>query len=464
MLARPSTTAFGPDSWSYYDLSCTVGMDFYHASVTRAFHEHEGYSRSFPPLWPMLIAAGDRVLHLGPRTGVVLAALAALLIIIPLRAIAQQCLRQRVLGRSVAVATWFGLLWSPPYLEEVHVGGGIPVTVLLLTAAVAFLLARDGRVQWIAGLLLGLACLARFDSLAFSGVILLGYSCVRAVRLPTKAALVLAFLASISPWVIYSWRHYRVAWASDNSAVAVSATPAYAQDYQIPTDTVRTRPAQWARRVTGNAVKLVLAVIYALDIQPILALALAAVLTVVRDCRRSEPRLRFLLWVLGAAALGLAGQVLTGYMDRRYFSFACLLAGCWAVGYFLTRASRVRAAIRLGLGFLLVLSPWPMLEWIRLEYGGGPQRLRLQPDLRQELVTHYRNATILADSLCYETGAVTRIHTVCLPTDWPRLSRARRQEFLAELRITHVLAPAPGDEPGQFQIVPASVDAPVRTR
>src|SRR5262249_112866 len=157
MIARPSTTAFGPDSWSYYDLSCTVGVDFYHASVTRAFHEHQGYTRTFPPLCPMLIATGDRVLHLGPKTGVVLAALAALLMIIPLRAIAQQYLRRRVLGWTAAVATWFGLLWSPPYLEEVHVGGGIPVTVLLLTGAVACLLARDERVQWMAGLLLGLA-------------------------------------------------------------------------------------------------------------------------------------------------------------------------------------------------------------------------------------------------------------------------------------------------------------------
>jgi hypothetical protein len=59
-MARPSTSAFSPDSWSYYDLSQTVYTDFYHAAVTRAFHEQDGYSRSFPPLWPVLIALVDK--------------------------------------------------------------------------------------------------------------------------------------------------------------------------------------------------------------------------------------------------------------------------------------------------------------------------------------------------------------------------------------------------------------------
>ena len=120
--------------------------------------------------------------------------------------------------------------------------------------------------------------------------------------------------------------------------------------------------------------------------------------------------------------------------------------------------------VTLGLAFLLILSPFTFLEWARLEFGGGPETLHLTLDLRRELLARYQSATILADSLCYEVGAVTRIHTVCLPTDWVRLSGERKREFISSLGISHALLPAPDSAPGQFRIVPVQVDLPLRTR
>jgi hypothetical protein len=473
MMARPSTGEFSPDSWSYYDLSQTVFTDFYRPSVTRAFHEQDGYSRSFPPLWPVLIAAADRVFRRGPATGVNLAALLAVLTLIPLKGIAGACLRRRSLAPYAAVAAWLGLLWFPPYWNQALIGCAIPLTVLLLAMAVACLLREDFPTRWIlavyCGLWLGLACLARFDSLVFAGVILLACAAAPSVRVGVKISLILTFLIAISPWVLYSKTHYGALWASDNSAVALSASRSYVQDYQMPADTVATHPVRWARRVAVNAVKLVLTLIYAVTIQPILPLSLAGAAIVWLGGRRRrrvrvEHPLGKLLLLVAAALAGLAGQALTGYMDRRYFSFVCLLAGCWTVCFVLTRTSSLRVTVTLGLIFLLVLSPFTFLEWTRLEFGGGPQNLHLTVDLRRELLAHYRNATILADSLCYETGAVTRIHTVCLPTDWVRLPAERKREFISSLGITHALVPAQDSAPGEFRIVPVQVDLPLRTR
>lgn len=472
-IVHPSTSGFSPDSWSYYDLSQTVFTDFYHVSVTRSFHEHGGYSRSFPPLWPVGIAVAERVLRLGPKTGVVLAALFALLTVIPLMTIAGACVSRRALAPVATVAMWFGLLWFPPYREEAQIGAGMPLAVFLLTGSVACLLREDVFTRSLvaagAGLLLGLACLARLDSLVFSGIVILSCLIAPRIRIRVKIALVLTFLIAISPWVLYSQKHYGVLWASDNSAIALSASPAYAQDYQMPADTIVTHPVRWAGRIAINAVKLVLTLIYAAAIQPVLPLSLAAagVLWWTEGRRSRLPLgqpLRKLLFLTGAALAGLAGQVLTGYMDRRYFSFVCLLAACWSVCFVLTRTSAIRTTVRLGLAFLLILSPVGILEWSRLEFGGGPQALHLSEDLRSQFLSQYQRATILADSLCYETGAVTRIHTVCLPTDWTRLSRERKLEFISAMGITDALVPAPDSGPGQFRIVPVQVDLPLRTR
>ncbi len=342
--------------------------------------------------------------------------------------------------------------------------------MLLLATAAACLLRGDFPRRWTlgvcCGLLLGLACLARFDSLVFGGIILLICAAAPSIRMGVKVSLILAFLIAISPWVLYSKTHYGALWASDNSAVALSASRAYVQDYQMPADTIATHPVRWARRVAVNVVKLVLTLIYAITVQPILPLSLAGagIVWVSGRRRRFEEPLGKLLLLVGAAIVGLAGQALTGYMDRRYFSFVCLLAGCWTVCFILTRTSSIRMTITLGLAFLLVMSPFTLLEWTRLEFGGGPQNPRLTTDLRREILARYQGATILADSLCYETGAVTRIHTVCLPTDWARLSIEKKREFLSSMGVTHALVPAQDSAPRQFRIVPVEVDLPLRTR
>jgi hypothetical protein len=470
MIVRPSTSGFSPDSWSYYDLSQTVFADFYRPSVTRAFNERDGYSRSFPPLWPSLIAIADRLMRLGPKTGVVLAALLAVLTVIPIRMIVKACVLRRPLVPFATTAMWFGLLWFPPYWQESYMGCSIPLAVFLLSGAVACLVRKDFpvRPRWAAGagLLLGLACMARFDSLAFAGLVVLASSAAPSIRMPAKASMVLAFLTAISPWALYSQTHYGTLWASDNSAVILSASQVRVSDYDVPADTLATNPARWTRRVAVNAAKLGLALVHAAGINPILPLSVAAAAIVSmlsrrrRTCRGEQPLGRLLLLTVGAAG-GLAPQLLTGYLDRRYFSFFGLLAAGCAVCFVISRTSAVRVTVALGLCFLLLLSPLGVIEWGRQEFAGH-QSLRLSADLRRQLLAEYHSARVLADSLCFEMGAVTRIQTICLPSDWERLSQERRREFVSSLDITHALVP--GREPGQFSIEPIRMDLSLPTR
>ncbi len=261
LMLHPSTRDFAPDSWTYYNLSETVFTDFYRPTTTRAFDEHDGYSHSYPPLWPVLIAVTCRIFHRGPEAAVQLAALIALLTFIPFRMITGACIGRRSLSLVAAATVWLSLLGFFAYRDEVARGMSVPLAVLLLAGAVACLLRDDIATSWVvagvAGLLLGLGCLARFDALIFACVVLLPFLAFPSIRVISKASMLLAFCVAISPWVTYSLRHYGTVWTSDNSFVAMSAVPTDVMAYKRPVETVLTRPVKWAGKIAANGVRLV---------------------------------------------------------------------------------------------------------------------------------------------------------------------------------------------------------------
>ena len=160
-----------------------------------------------------------------------------------------------------------------------------------------------------------------------------------------------------------------------------------------------------------------------------------------------------------AALAGMGGQILTGYMDRRYFTFVCLLATGWAVSFVLSRIRGVRTPVLVGSLLLLVLSPAPLLEWVRRQANEPYQPLNLSDESRRLMANGPDSLTILAGRPCFELGALTRVRTVCLPSDWTRMTEAERQRFLAELRITHVLIPTSS---GDFDLRPVDTSLAAR--
>ncbi|HEU0120898.1 MAG TPA: hypothetical protein VFQ91_10265 [Bryobacteraceae bacterium] len=431
-LFHPTTAGFGPDSWSYHDLAQTIFGDFYRPAIVRSFSQADGYSRSFPPLWPVVLGLLDQVCAAGPRLAVAAAAAAAMATILPLRQLASACIPGAAVGRWAAAGAWLGLLWFPAYWAEVRAGGTIPLAILLLTAGMAS--AVRGHLAG-AGLLWGAVCMTRFDAAPVCALFLASFAWRYRLRPVSAGCMFLLFGLAVSPWIYYSKLRYGVLWASDNTVVATASTQVFVQDLRAPSGTLATEPARWLARVARNSMKLALAIVHAFSSQPLFVLAIAALFAA-----RSGPGLSFggpLAWFLAAALAGLAGCALTGYVDRRYFSFLTMIGALWAMGAALRSTRQLRTA----LAFAALLSPLAGLEWLREEFGGGQRSRRLPDSLRRELQGQSGQTVVLADSLCYETGAVTRLTSVCLPTDWGVLTTRERESFLARFGVTHAIVP-----------------------
>jgi len=227
LAASASTASFTPDSWAFRALADSVFQDFYRYSTLRSFDRISDYSWSFPPLWPVMLAVAGRAFSNRPETGVLLACGFALLTALPVAWIFRQTLRRRVLVIACTITTMGSLLLFTRYFEEVAGARAVPLSVfLLLGAAGALLTLRAGGRWWsgpMLGVLLGLACLTRFDALPLA--LLLLTSAALLSKPGWKHALVAAalFALTVSPWVRYSQTRFGTLWVSDNSSIAMSA-------------------------------------------------------------------------------------------------------------------------------------------------------------------------------------------------------------------------------------------------
>jgi hypothetical protein len=455
---------FSPDSWSYYDLAQTVFGDFYHPAVTRSHHEIGGYSQSFPLLWPVLIAVGARASGLRLATQVVLASVFSLLTILPLYSIAKTLLRHRGPAVVVGIVAWVCLACFPAYRDEVVGGRSIPLAIFLLTSAVALVIrpSADRRPGLCAGagLLLGAACLARFDSLIVSLVLVLAFVARSKVGWPCRVAIIVAFAVGVSPWVAYSELRYGTAWASDNSLVASSAEPSHAQNASVPAATIRTSPGRWLVRVGKNAVRVGMSLLLAVVSFPLALATIAGALIVgwtppksggaKRVAMPESPAVR-LFFAIVAACCGLAALALTGYYDPRYFAFACVMLLLWSGATLVGWTGHRRVLLRGGIAAAGILAVGA--AWIGYQSLGAPQMPGLSEREMAVLRRDFANATILDRSdWCFASGALSRVHIVCAPQDWDALTLTEKQALVRRQGVTHVrIVPLPAGEP---RIVP----------
>jgi len=339
---------FSPDSWAFYELSKTVFGDFYRFSHFRSYASASLYSSAFPPLHPVLIALGDALFSTGARTGLFIALLG----------FAGFAVASEMIWRRATGTAWFGcvaaallLLGPDMLLDEISAGRTIPVQLMLYALVLYSLLAGRsigfGRSVAI-GLVAGLCILNRFDAAALPVLV-----AAMIVWLTRKPLLGLASLAAsalaVSPWVFYSWTTFGTLLSTDNSAIATGLdASAFVTDWwPEPQSTMADDPGAWAARVAGNALRLV-TIAASLILTPMtLAFGIGAAmiaglhwLAAQRPGGDGEPlhhrRALFVLALFAAAMLFmLAPQILTGYLEYRYFSavfWAAFLAiGAWLV-------------------------------------------------------------------------------------------------------------------------------------
>jgi hypothetical protein len=341
LLSLIAAPRYSPDSWAFYELSKTVFGDFYRFSHWRSYASDAAHSAAFPPLYPTLIAALNSVLGTGARTGLYLS----------FASFAGFALVSEVIGRRVTGAAWIGLaaalaLLFGPNMLLTELGAGRTIPLQLLIYALVLLGLLEGRGMSVAraggiGLLAGLAVLNRFDAVLLPLLVaaMIGWL----TRSPGRTLVTLAAAAvAVSPWVLYSLVTFGIVFATDNSGIAMQIDPlAYVTDWwPSPQPTIADDPAAWFARAGGN----VLAYAYtgaSLVASPLGAVG-AALVVVAAGPVALAGRARHLgaaFCILAAfavfTALMMAPQVLTGYLEHRYFSALVwngfLTAACWGL-------------------------------------------------------------------------------------------------------------------------------------
>lgn len=375
LMAVIAAPPYSPDSWALWELAQSAGHDFYRFTHWRSYSSASPYSASFPPLTPLAIAIADAVLGTGPRTGLYLAFGAFALFALVSEAIARRVTGARWLGLGAALV----LLAGPNMLLiEMSAGRTIPLQMLLYALVLAGLVLPQRIGLALAagiGLVAGLAVMNRFDALPlpFAAALAIGWL----TRSPARAVTALAASAiTVLPWAAYSLATFATPFASDNAGIAKSLDPrAYVTDWwPVPQPTLADDPLAWAGKVAGNALHL-LRVAAGLGFSPLglvgaAFLAAPAALSVLarKEPRRPAPMLGVLIGFAVLAGLMLAPQVLTGYLEHRYFTapvWAALLAAvCWAVVRGTTLLQRILAGRAAGAAAALAVAVMAGSQWL----------------------------------------------------------------------------------------------------
>lgn len=429
--------AFSPDSWSFFELARTVfGGDFYRFNTHRS-HFSEHYSASFPFGFPIALAVLHGVVGAVPEAAQYLNVAVMLATAYVVVRIGDELQFPGVAGLVVACS----LMLYLPYFDEVRAGRSLPLAIMLFALA-CLLHLRDRPVA--AGLLFGLSALVRFDFLTHSIVCIAAMPLLKQRFDPGASLRVAAgFAIGIAPWVIFGYVRFGSFWASDNAWVAMSALPAFVEDYPAAAAITASQDvALWFRRLASNLRPLAEALHWSLDLFPLLPVLAVAILL--------EWRVAFehgiARFAIGAAALAASTvpYLLTGYVDPRYFSVHLVCASLLLWSYLLpSNRDRSPGALVRWTGIvavcLVVANGAPHLHRSAI-YGHA-----LADEMRQELALieslrqcHLRTpeATFLfaGERLSpFKYGAVTGMRTARLPTNFATMDEAQKKAFFARL-------------------------------
>ncbi len=459
---------YSPDSWALYELSQSVFGDFYRFAHWRSYASISPYSASFPPLTPTLIAIINGLLGTGPRTGLYLA----------FACFAGFALVSERIGRAVTGAPWLGLgaalvllLGPNMLLIEMSSGRTIPLQLLLYALMLSGLLngARIGIAQAAAiGFLAGLALLNRFDALLVP--LLTAGAIGWLTRSPRRAlAALAASVVAVSPWLAFSMTTHGTLFATDNAGTATSLDlAAYVTDWW-PTEqpAIAHQPLTWAAKVAANVLTFAYtgAGLLVSPMGPAAAAFLAAP-AAVAWLSGGRPHGNARLWILAgfaaAAGLMLVPQVLTGYLEQRYFSAlwwaTFLAAACWGIAQGRTAHQRQIAA---AIAFVAAALAAAVLSAGQLQLAaraGGLSAERWSAfdapgDVRAlaACVKDRSGARILVlgdDNFAARAGALGGLATMMEPRNMAdgRLDAADSRAFLTAFEVDFVLAADPARE------------------
>ena len=222
--------SYSRDSYGYYLIGKNLfSGEGYTSPVLRDFYlthfDNFFPSRSFPPLWPILIGLLDKIIHNGIASGLVINLAVTYGVLFSWFKFS--------LRFDKAVFILFGsllffLFVNEPFSAEILSGRSVPV-VLLCLIVLLNVLSSDNLSKshyFIAGALLGLISLTRTDCLLFT----LGAPLVILLRKDAHLRAVVTIYAgmflTLLPWLIRNIWVFGTPLASDNALTAMSTYPA----------------------------------------------------------------------------------------------------------------------------------------------------------------------------------------------------------------------------------------------
>lgn len=459
---------YSPDSWAFYELAQTVFDDFYRFTHFRSYADPSPYSSAFPPLFPALIAIVDELLGTGPRTGLYLG----------FGFFVGFALLSEHIGRRVTDAAWFGLsvallllLGPNMLLPELAAGRTIPLQ-LLLYALVLLGLLQGKRITLASaagiGFMAGLAILNRFDAVLlpiFSAGLIWWLT-----RNPARAIAALAGATiAVSPWIAYSVTTFSVFFATDNSGIATSLDPdAFVTDWwPVAQPTLAADPSAWLGRMAGNLGEFfktgAALMVSLMGLVFILAVAVIASLRYLASFRPhaalgigvAPNRLRIVSAFALIAATMMAPQILTGYLEHRYFAALFWVVFLAIGGWTIASGSSIHQRLVFGrIAFLVTACatlPFSALQVAQASQSGqfdfgNWSRFDAPEDVRrlQRCLRHDPASRILVlgdDNFAAKAGALGGLSTMMEPRNKieGRLGPSDSRSFIEAWSIDYVL-------------------------
>jgi hypothetical protein len=452
-IALPSIPRYGtfsPDAWTVYELARTVGGDFFRANTAREYATGSAYSSAFAPMWPLIVSVFSRI------TGNIYSGYLAAFLAYAAFAGAAELFARRAFGqRGIGVLSALLMLQFLGLREELGSGRSIPFALCELALLGALLIGLETAPTWrsaAVGLLAGALAMTRFDAIPAALVVVLGAPFIGLSR-SRLALLAGGFALAIAPWVAYSWLHFHAVFATDNRVVALAVDrTAFVLDFHVrPQLTLFDAPSAWLYKVLRNSLTIALALLR--SVRETLFLPVLLVLAAVQAYRSGahpaipvfDTRTRTIALFTIATVAPLSGYVITGYWDHRYYCSILWLAELFVLAYVTRGAPRIAYALAVagglaGVGTLLYTTRASPLIAVRREIDRTGVD-RLTDCLRQAGGKPSDGVAFAGPDVTnrFQFGALTGWRVLPVPSNWERLGRLERDEFLRRFGAVFVV-------------------------
>ena len=466
-IALPAVSRLSPDAWTVYELAGTIGRDFFHSNTAREYATGSAYSSAFAPLWPLIVALFTRL------TGNIYGSyVASFFSYAAFAAMAERFGRRAFKRRLIGLLSALLMLRFLGLREELGSGRSIPLYLFELALLGVLLIGLDSAPRTrsaMVGLLAGAMVMTRFDALPGALALIAGAPFIGLSR-DRLALLIGCFVLALSPWIAYSLLHFHTAFVTDNRTVVLALDPrAFVYDYHSsPPLTLFDAPFLWAAKVVRHIPSIGKA--FVLSAMESVFLPILVVLSVATQLHRegrtsglrliggatrslsATPSFLFLLVTIAP----VAGYVMTGYWDHRYFSASIWLAELVLLAHIARapqRAVRVAmlALVLAGGALNIAVLRYAVRENPLVAVGRELDRspadtlaacLRRAGGVPENGVVYAGHDTVSR----FKFGALTGWRVLPLPSNWERLGRREQNEFLRRYKASYIVDSRPAPE------------------